>query len=201
MTTEKTGFRTGSARVITDRLNGRKCFVEETPESWNVVSSLNYLPKRIRSLDPIGVTSFLSNGAIYQNRTIWEGVRSLERASIYRFGPGGMERKSYWAYQFDNAFASRPQKELHRELAELLYLSAKRRVGTSEDIRLSLSGGYDSTCILGLLWKLQPRQVRCFPTSWMIVSMGATNVLLHRWPPSPGFLMNPSRRSREIPST
>lgn len=27
---------------------------------------------------------------------------------------------------------------------------------------MSLSGGYDSPCILGLLWKLQAKQVQCF---------------------------------------
>ena len=67
-----------TAVVITDRLNALKCFVEETRDAIFLASSLYFLPKIQRRLDSIGVTSFLANGVVHCNRTIWEGVRSLK---------------------------------------------------------------------------------------------------------------------------
>lgn len=148
--------------VITDRLNGMKCFVEETPAGIDLVSSLCFLREETRPLDRIALTSFLANGALYCNRTIFENVRSLARASIHRFHAGARESRVYWTYKFDNRHATRSRAGLRKELAALLLQAVKRRVMPGEAVYLSLSGGYDSTCILGLLSRVQPGGVKCF---------------------------------------
>lgn len=153
----------GPLLVVTDPLNSLKCFIEETPESFTLVSSLGMLPPRTRSPDRVGLVSFLANGVIYNNRTIFESVRSLRRASIHTVDAGrGVSSKAYWQYRFDHAFERRSRGDLKRELASLLFRAAQRRVDPSETICLSLSGGYDSTCVLGLLAKSAPGKVKCF---------------------------------------
>ena len=157
------GHAPDSIIVITDPLNSLKCFLEETADSYVLVSSLCFLPDHSRSLDRIAVTSFLVNGVIYNNRTIYDGIRSLHRASIHIFDANkGISSQEYWTYQFDNQFIDRSSKDLKNELADLLLTAAKKRVRIAETIYLSLSGGYDSTCVLGLLSTVARGDVECF---------------------------------------
>ena len=157
------GDGAGTTTVITDPLNSLKCFIEEMPDSFLLASSLNFLPIRPRELDRIALTSFLVNGVILNHRTIFEEVRSLDRASIHTFnGQGTFSSTSYWRYQFDHAYASRPRGELRDELAVLLHQAAAKRIRPDETVYLSLSGGYDSTCVLGLLARHRPARLECF---------------------------------------
>ena len=148
--------------VITDPLNAKKCFVEETPEAFILVSSLCFLPDRSRSLDRVAMTSFLVNGVIHNNRTPFDGVRSLARAHIHTVSTEGITSQPYWQHQFDDRYAGMKRQEIREKLAALLFAAAERRTKSSERIYLSLSGGYDSTCILGLLSRLRPGPVECF---------------------------------------
>ena len=157
------GSDTAPAVVITDPLNSLKCFLEETLESYTLVSSLCFLPERERAIDSIALASFLANGVVYNQRTIFSGVRALQRASIHTIGgQPGISSAAYWRYEFDHAYASRNRADLRRELADLLLKAAARRIRPDETIYLSLSGGYDSTCILGLFSRLRPERVECF---------------------------------------
>jgi len=174
--------------VITDPLNSLKCFIEETPEAFILASSLCFLPARARALDRIGITSFLANGVIYNHRTIFDGVRSLSRASIHtidsRTGP---HSRTYWEYKFDDGFSKRSRKDLKEELASLLLNAAKRRINPAEKIYLSLSGGYDSTCVLGLLSRIRPEKLECFSYITDQASTGSDETVAQQMAKIAGF--------------
>jgi len=148
--------------VATDRLNGLKCFVEETADAFHVVSSLRFLPRRSRSFDRVAMVSFLSNAAVYGGRTVFEDVRVLARASLHVVSHRGVSSSTYHAFRFDGAASRRHPTDLRDELRHVLLAAVARRCVGADEVYLSLSGGNDSTALLGCLTHLGHEGVRCF---------------------------------------
>jgi asparagine synthetase B (glutamine-hydrolysing) len=75
----------------------------------------------------------------------------------------GLHRQQYWNYRFDNSYEGIKTERLKVELSELLVESIQRRTQDGAGIAISLSAGYDSTTILGVLrYILQMDSVQCF---------------------------------------
>jgi asparagine synthase (glutamine-hydrolysing) len=144
--------------LATDRLGSRKIYMRQQ-DSMTVVSTvLKHLFTNDTSLDPIGVAWYLSNGVFHHHRTMLEGVSKLDRASICTFGghrerngkaPGQMRR--YWQYGFTREYAHKEIGQVKKELEALLVQSVRRRVSDNDPVMISLSAGYDSPGVLGIL--------------------------------------------------
>ena len=155
--------RNDTAQLITDRLNTRKVFCSEHKDNHWISTSLHTHPTSDVDVDPIGAAHYLANGVIHNNRTLFKGVRVLERASIHRLTQNGFCGTRYWSYKFAGKSASMSQKEQSAELESLLIDSVRVRLNGKLEVFLSLSGGYDATGILGILAReLSVPRVRCF---------------------------------------
>jgi hypothetical protein len=155
---------TATTVVVTDRCNALKCFIEQTSDVTILASSLCFLPPRERALDPVSIVSFVANGVVYNGRTIWSGVRILLRASIHRFSAGhGLVSTSYWCYRFKAD--GRAPNVLRDELGHLIAQAIKRRSRPDDSLYLGLSGGFDSTFLLGSLTRLGRSRLKCFSYS------------------------------------
>lgn len=136
----------------TDRLSSRKLYIYKKESAIFVSTMLKHLFTDDLSLDPAGVAWYLSNGVVHNNRTIFTDIFSLARASCLLINADKSDEvQQYWQYQFTNEYAHKDIKQVKDEFTELLIDSVKKRVDKDSPLFLSLSCGYDSTGILGIL--------------------------------------------------
>ncbi len=101
------------------------------------------------ALDLSMVASFFANGSMLSGRTIYSGVRGIGPARLVVVSPEAVWEKRYWRFEPGKDIAkdvggSGPELWHHVREAVLCHVG-------EHEIMLPLSGGYDSTCLLGLL--------------------------------------------------
>lgn len=137
--------------VITDRVGSRKIYAGGDSGGMWLASEIALYPGGV--VDPAAVASYLVNQYIYGGRTIYRGVRSLERACLHRVDPTGITSDRYWDFDYAPSHDTTP-KALDRmipELAELIRKAVRRRIPATGNVCISMSGGVDSRGILGVL--------------------------------------------------
>jgi len=156
--------RTDQIFLITDRLNYREVFSSKYKGSHWLSTALNYHlhPVDDPKLDPVGIAFYLTNRKIPNDRTFFAGIRALERARVHTLTEDGFQAKRYWSYDLNEARAGVDEKTLQADLSDLLIEGVRKRVADNPNVFLSLSAGYDSTSILGLLHKLQVPDIECY---------------------------------------
>ena len=148
--------------VITDRINSRKVFHSKLKGDYWISTSLSLHPTKDAGIDPVGVACYLANGAVHNNRTLFDGVRVMERACVHKLAANGFNAERYWSYEFINSYTEADEKKLISELSELLVESVRIRLHNNPRVFVSVSGGYDSAGILGILgYKLKVPDVCC----------------------------------------
>jgi asparagine synthase (glutamine-hydrolysing) len=156
-------IRKDCVAVITDRVNSRRVYFRTYDASHWVSNCLYSLPLTDVKLDLTGIAWYLVNKATFHNRTLFDGVRILERASIHEINSDKIRRREYWNYQFNSSYEGIEKSRLKAELSDLLVESVQRRTSDDSHVFLSLSAGYDATTILGIMrYKLQMERVQCF---------------------------------------
>lgn len=142
--------------VVTDRVNSRPVFINTNINNGSDIyinTSLNYFSLDFRKPDWTGIGWMLANGIIHCNRSIFENVNKLKRASVHKITSKTINSEKYWDYEFTNDFSGRSITSLKADFGDLLRLAVKRRISNNGPSLLSLSAGYDATCILGILAK------------------------------------------------
>ena len=95
------------------------------------------------------VASYLINGSMVANRTLYEGVRSLATGRVIVATPRELQERHYWRFD-PSRDAGADGVDVAQELWARSEAAVLRHVGEHEVV-LPLSGGYDSTCILAVL--------------------------------------------------
>ena len=152
--------RKDTVLAITDRVNSKNVLFSKYQDNFYFSTSPDYHPTAKLTPDPFGVACYLANGTTHNNRTLFDGVRILERAAISYLTPSGLNEKVYWKYEFTESLAGIDEKSLRRQLTDLLFDSVKIRVYDDPIAYLSLSAGFDATTILGILKKLNLPDIR-----------------------------------------
>lgn len=146
--------------LVTDRLASRRLFCSGDQDATLVTSALAAHGRDARP-DPVGIASYLINGRAYGGRTVLEGVRLLEPASIHRLRADGLTSSRYWEVQFEASGA--PEEELRAELSDRMAAAVQRCLFDDPTPFLSLSGGEDASGVGGeLRWSAGRRDVECF---------------------------------------
>ena len=137
--------------AITDRVGSRKIYAGGDSGGMWLTSETALYPGG--AVDPAAVASYLVNQYIYGGRTIYRGVRSLERACVHRVDPTGIASDRYWEFDYAPSHDSAPKTpdRMMPELAELIRKAVRRRIPASGNVCISMSGGVDSRGILGVL--------------------------------------------------
>lgn len=149
-------------RFVTDPVNSRKLFCgRQDGMVW--ISTLHALDRHPigGKPDPAGIAHCLVNGWPVNGRTPFEGLRVLDPASVHEISPARIVSNTYWEYRPESRMG-RTLNGLKADLRDTLLAAVERRRPAQGSVELSLSGGYDSTAILGALGRLETPDVSCF---------------------------------------
>jgi len=118
------------------------------------------------SLDPVALHHFFSfHGAVPPPRTILNGVKKLDPATILTLEPDGSRRyERYWHFTVGDRTADTllGEEEWKDEVAEAMKAAVNRRRVADVPVGVLLSGGLDSSLIVALLAELGHGGIKTF---------------------------------------
>jgi asparagine synthase (glutamine-hydrolysing) len=118
------------------------------------------------SIDRVALHHYLSFHAVVPApRTLFEGVRKLPPATVRVLEPDGREREiRYWEppYERHPERASWSERDWEDAVLDALRLSVKRRMVSDIEVGVLLSGGVDSSLVVGLLAEQGQQGLRTF---------------------------------------
>src|SRR3712207_6159203 len=149
---------TGRVVLARDRLGIKPLYLAETPNRLRFASTL---PALLRagdidtSIDPVALHHYLSwHAVVPAPRTILRGVRKLPPATYRVIGPDGSSRETcYWQprYKRRPEHAGWSARDWEDAIEEALRVAVRRRLVADIPVGVLLSGGLDSSLIVGLL--------------------------------------------------
>jgi len=126
-----------------------------------------------RELDPQALDAYLTYQYVPHPWTIFRGIAKLPPAHYAVYRDGTLRLGCYWEPDF-NLEASRPAGDYAEELRELLTSSVALRLQSDVPLGAFLSGGIDSTLIVGLMQKLGSEPVRTFSIGFPVAEYDET---------------------------
>ena len=103
--------------------------------------------------DPKGIDLFFHTFCAGTSRTFFEGIQSIPPGHFLRIRDGRVERKNYWDLDFPDAGQERRLDDptpLVDELESLMRQAVEHRLRGDVPVVSYISGGLDSTVVLGL---------------------------------------------------
>ncbi len=149
-----------SGRIVMarDRFGIKPLYLAETPGKIAFASTLPALVARgdvDTSIDRVALHHYMTFHAVVPPpHTILNGVRKLPPATIRVIEPDGQSRQRvYWDPPFarDSSLSSLSADEWRDRVLDALRLAVKRRMVADVPVGVLLSGGVDSSLIVGLL--------------------------------------------------
>jgi asparagine synthase (glutamine-hydrolysing) len=149
-----------SGRVVMarDRLGIKPLYLAETPGALRFASSLPALVAAgdvDTDIDPVALHHYMSFHAVVPApRTILKGVRKLPPATILTVEPDGTVRQeAFWRVEYGPrpGDEGRTEADWQEEVLSTLRRAVERRLVSDVPVGVLLSGGLDSSLIVGLL--------------------------------------------------
>ena len=114
-----------------------------------------------RRLDPQALDEYLTYGYVPHPRTIFRGFSKLPPAHFGVWTDGRFSVERYWSPDFDDE-VDRPIADYQDELRELMTSAVRMRLESDVPLGAFLSGGIDSSLVVGLMQRLADRPVKTF---------------------------------------
>jgi len=161
-----------------DRLGIKPLYYAETPGALRFSSTLPALLAGgglDTTIDPVALHHYLSFHAVVPApHTLLKGVRKLPPATLRVIEPNGrMEDHTYWALTFGPAEDERKLsfQDWQARILDALRLAVKRRLVADVPVGVLLSGGLDSSLIVGLLAEAGQPGLNTFSVGFETVGM------------------------------
>jgi len=131
-------------------------------------------PGHSREIDPVGLADYLALGYVPGPRTIYKDVRKLQPAHYLLWRDGDVVIRRYWTpfgQERAQAGSLNPGKQVSRslemdelsaQLLDLLRSSVRRQLISDVPLGAFLSGGVDSSLIVGLMSEVAGKSVKTF---------------------------------------
>ncbi len=160
---------TGQVVLARDRLGIKPLYLAEVGGALRFASTLPALLAGggiDTDIDRVALHHYLSfHSVVPAPHTILQGIRKMPPATIRVIEPDGTSReRRYWSppYTRDPAKASWSQGEWEEAVLEALRLAVKRRMVSDVEVGVLLSGGVDSSLVVGLLAEQGQTGLRTF---------------------------------------
>lgn len=149
-----------------DRLGKKPLFYRREANRLLFASELKSLmtaPNMPRQIDPIALDLYFTYQYIPHPRSIWRGVSKLPPAhrAVWT-ADGGWSVERYWECDFNVEEKGLSEEEWSALLREKLESAVQKRLRSDVPLGAFLSGGVDSSIVVGLMTKLCPNRVRTF---------------------------------------
>jgi asparagine synthase (glutamine-hydrolysing) len=122
------------------------------------IKSILEHPEATRTLDPLAIDEFLSFTYIPAPRSIFKDIRKLRPGFTLTVGPEGLRERQYWDLRFEPD-ESLNEAEWSERLVEVLRESVAVHLMSEVPLGAFLSGGIDSTAVVGLMAGLMDKPV------------------------------------------
>ncbi len=160
-----------------DRLGKKPLVYAHEPGRLLFASELKAIlqaPGVPREIDPVALDEYLTYQYVPHPRTIFKGIKKLPPGHYAVYRDGQVTVRPYWQLDF-NREEDRPAEEYAHELRELLTSAVEKRLQSEVPLGAFLSGGVDSTIIVGLMAKLMREPVRTFSIGFPVGEFDETS--------------------------
>ncbi len=147
-----------------DRLGKKPLVYRQEPDRLLFASELKAIlevPGVSREIDPQALDEYLTYQYVPHPRTIFRGIAKLPPGHYALWRDGRLDVQSFWRPDF-NVEESLPAEEYARQLRELMTSAVEMRLQSEVPLGAFLSGGIDSTIVVGLMSQLAGERVRTF---------------------------------------
>jgi asparagine synthase (glutamine-hydrolysing) len=125
------------------------------------LKALLALPDVPRALNPLALDQYLTYGYIPHPMTILEGIHKLPPAHVAVWQDGKLTLDRYWEPDWEAERDGDPGEDVEK-LRELLSEAVREQMVADVPLGAFLSGGVDSTIIVGLMQRASDRPVKTF---------------------------------------
>jgi len=117
-----------------------------------------------RKLNRLALADYLRYQTVHAPETIIDGVKMLEPGHFLKAGVEGITRHAWWVItdQFHPEIKSHSIAEVRKNVKEKLYQSVERRLVADVPFGAFLSGGIDSSAIVGIMNEVGTAKVQSF---------------------------------------
>ncbi len=147
---------------ITDPLNSKKLFQSRNNDVFYYSNSVWLIPKPSDYLNHNAIQMFLWNGSIANNKCLVKGINVCENGTILKHSNRNeISINQYWQISIETKNIK--ISEYSYNIKELIDKNIKRALRYYSDVYIPLSGGYDSSAILGFANKyFEKSNIHCF---------------------------------------
>ncbi|HEX3726834.1 MAG TPA: asparagine synthase (glutamine-hydrolyzing), partial [Pirellulales bacterium] len=156
--------KAGRLVLARDRLGEKPLYYRHEPNRLVFASELKSLlqvPRIDRRLNRQSLDAYLAYGYVPHPETILEGFSKLPPAHYGVFEHGQLSLDCYWHPDLDHE-VDRPIADYEQELVETFSSAVRLRLEADVPLGAFLSGGVDSTLVVGLMQRLMDRPVKTF---------------------------------------
>lgn len=159
-------FREESLFIARDRVGKKPLFYSLTNKG-NLVfgSELKVLIEHgeiSKEIDFSALDSYLTFGYVPEEFCIFKGVRKLEPGHFLLFKNGKVETKKYWDFDYSENTEIKSEVEYIEVLREKIREAVKIRLISEVPLGAFLSGGVDSSSIVGMMSQISETPVKTF---------------------------------------
>jgi asparagine synthase (glutamine-hydrolysing) len=152
--------------IARDRAGEKPLYYTVTPEGTFVFGSelkclLEHSEVR-RDVDTEALDAYLTFGYVPDPLSIFRGVHKLPPGHTLTLEGGRVTTKQYWDFRYEPVEDARPVEDYLEELRALLDESVRMRLVADVPLGAFLSGGVDSSTVVGLMARATNRPVKTF---------------------------------------
>lgn len=120
-----------------------------------------------RKVSNEALSTFFSYQSVTGTQTIIEGVKELKAGSFLRIKGKQVEEKSYWNILSDNnTYLGEEPAVVKKKIRNLLRTAVEQRLVSDVPVGAFLSGGIDSSAVVGLMAEVSSRRPETFNISF-----------------------------------